>query len=148
MKRGKGRVQDALVPCEEACRHLGESLGMIEREKPSSAVYSVLFDACVKRFEVLFEYAWKLLKVASEFQGREAPGPRPAIQEGLRFGWIEDADFWADALDARNASVHDYFGMTQQDYLKIMGRFAGEVGTLMKKIGQLTEDGPAPTRHR
>lgn len=107
---------------------------MIGREKPENSIYSILYDACVKRYEVLFEYTWKLLKIASEYQGQEAPGPRPAIQEGLRFGWIEDPEFWADALDARNGSVHDYFGVTQQEYLNIMNRFVKEAGKLSKNL--------------
>ncbi|MBI4197332.1 MAG: nucleotidyltransferase substrate binding protein [Deltaproteobacteria bacterium] len=136
MKKEKTRIKNALIPCREACVDLQKSLTILEEEKKSS-LHEVLYDACVKRFEVLFEYTWKLLKVASEYQGSEAPGPRPAIQTGLGFGWIQHPDFWSDALEARNGSVHDYFGMAEPDYLKIMKRFVREVGQLIEKVEKI-----------
>jgi nucleotidyltransferase substrate binding protein (TIGR01987 family) len=73
-------------------------------------------DAVAKRFEVSFEYYWKFLKAAAEWQGTEAPGPRPAIAASHQYGWIEDPESWAGYLEARNAGVHDYFGLSSEDY--------------------------------
>jgi nucleotidyltransferase substrate binding protein (TIGR01987 family) len=94
---------------------LAGNVGELER--------GIATDAVIKRFEVAFEYAWKLMKAAAEYQGSEVFGPRPAIQEAIRYDWIHDPDFWADALDARNGSVHDYFGVSRDRYLEIVREF-------------------------
>lgn len=130
------KIQQAGKNTQESLDKLEESLRFLREEK-NPAPKAVFLDASIKRFEVLFEYTWKLLKIAAEYQGQEAPGPRPAIQEALRFKWIQDGEFWALALDARNGSVHDYFGITHEQYLKIMERFAKELPGLLEKISKL-----------
>lgn len=123
--------------CEEALEKLNESLIAIKNEPKKSKYFSFLQDTCIKRYEILFEYAWKLFKTAAEYQGSEVPGPRPAIQEALNYGWIDEGEFWADALDARNGSVHDYFGISHEDYLDLIERFAGQLPPAIKKINAL-----------
>lgn len=122
---------------EKSLAELQQALSSLDTLKKESVEYGIHFDALVKRFEVLFEYIWKLLKTAAEYQGAEAPGPRPAIQEAVRFGWIDDPEFWAEALDARNGSVHDYFGITPKEYLKIVERYVEEVNSLFQKLTTL-----------
>ena len=48
--------------------------------------------------------------------------------------WIADPEFWAKVLDARNGSVHDYFGISRDAYLKIMKRFVAEAEGVVKRI--------------
>jgi hypothetical protein len=79
----------------------------------------VRLDAVAKRFEVSFEYFWKFLKAAGEYQGSEVPGPRPAILEAARYGWIKNKEDRAGFLEARNAGVHDYFGLSSEEYASI-----------------------------
>lgn len=136
------KLKSSLMATREALSKLRESLDALKGSKKSSQ-HAIFEDAAIKRFEVLFEYVWKLLKAATEYQGGEAPGPRPAIQEGARFGWIDDVEFWADALDARNGSVHDYFGIPRERYLKIVRRFADEADAVIGKIESLS-----PTRQK
>ncbi len=83
----------------------------------------VRLDAVAKRFEVSFEYVWKFLKAAGEYQGSEIPGPRPAILEAAKYGWINDREIWAGFLEARNAGVHDYFGLSSEEYAGIARNF-------------------------
>jgi len=127
------KIVHALNQCREALEKLAESLHVLKKTKDNE-IKEILTDACIKRFEILFEYAWKLLKICVEFQGQEAPGPRPAIQEASRFGWIKDLDLWADALDARNGSVHDYFGISHTEYVKLIERFSDEIKLLLPKL--------------
>lgn len=118
-----------------AIEKLSESLVIFSNEK-DGRIQNVLFDAAIKRFEVAFEYAWKLMKSAVEFEGGEAFGPRPAISEAIHYGWIDNPKFWSDALDARNGSVHDYFGITRDAYVTLMNRFVNEVNALIEKINR------------
>jgi nucleotidyltransferase substrate binding protein (TIGR01987 family) len=102
----------------------------------------VRLDAVAKRFEVSFEYFWKFLKAAGEYQGSEIPGPRPAILEAIRYGWIQNREIWAGFLEARNAGVHDYFGLSSEEYAGIARNFyaAAEecVRTIQREV--LSED--------
>ena len=107
---------------------------MLSQEILESSRYFVVFDSCVKRFEVLLEYTWKMFKIAAEFQGKDAPGPRPAILEALRFGWIENPQFWSEALEARNNSVHDYFGISYARYVQIMQSMISQLPDVFQKI--------------
>lgn len=117
----------AFASTTTALAELHDGLRWLGTLKEDDAHYDIVTDAVIKRFKTLFEYVWKLLKWAAEYQGVEAPGPRPAIQEAVRFGWIDDPEFWVDVLDARNGSVHDYFGIEVSAYLSLIHRFADDV---------------------
>jgi nucleotidyltransferase substrate binding protein (TIGR01987 family) len=127
------KVKKSVENAKEALDKLNEALILLKKEHDANAK-TVLEDGVVKRFETLFEYCWKLLKITAEYQGAEAPGPRPAIQEAIRFGWIKDADLWALALDTRNATVHDYFDSAPDNYMSIIKQFAKEAELLLKVI--------------
>ena len=131
-------LKKSLEATKKANSRLLEAIDTLKNESSKDkSKKEVLFDAVVKRFEVLFEYTWKMLKVASEYEGIEAPGPRPAIQEAVRFGWITDPEFWAEALDARNGSVHDYFGISEDKYLKVITRFNKEIESIIPRLEKI-----------
>lgn len=90
---------------------------------PNASDRWVRFDATSKRFEVAFEYTWKAFKIALEYQGVEAYGPRDAIALSGKFGWIDNPVLWAGFLEARNAGVHDYFALSEDEYAEIAGQF-------------------------
>jgi nucleotidyltransferase substrate binding protein (TIGR01987 family) len=94
----------------------------------------VRLDAVAKRFEVSFEYFWRFLKAAGEYQGSEIQGPRPAILEAAKYGWIENKDQWAGFLEARNAGVHDYFGLSSEEYADIARNFHSAAITCITRI--------------
>jgi nucleotidyltransferase substrate binding protein (TIGR01987 family) len=80
--------------------------------------------AVVKAFEVSIEYAWKELKLRLEEKGiTDLYAPKDVIRKAAQTGFIEDAQRWLDYVDARNASVHDYYGMTQAEYVALARLF-------------------------
>lgn len=132
MKSKKRKLQ-TIQTATDSLKELEEAIRAYEKNQDGTLA-PLLRDAMIKRFEVAFEYAWKMLQQAAEFEGSEAAGPRPAITEALRYGWIRDPDFWSLALDARNGSVHDYFGVTYEEYHRIIIRFQKELAELVKKL--------------
>ncbi|MFH1830042.1 MAG: HI0074 family nucleotidyltransferase substrate-binding subunit [Pseudomonadota bacterium] len=130
------KLESSITACDEAMGQLAEAIGFLDGLKGAAddAEHGIASDAVIKRFEVAFEYTWKLMKAAAEYQGSEAFGPRPAIQEAIRYEWIDDPEFWAAALDARNGSVHDYFGITRKAYIEIVKEFVAKTKKLLKKI--------------
>lgn len=133
----KARLKSALKSTQDALIKLNDALAILAKHGSEDVERPVVIDAAIKRFEVLFEYSWKLLKTAAEYQGSEAPGPRPAIQEAVKFGWIKDPELWAYALDARNGSVHDYFGITISEYLQLIQKFVKAAEKTVQAVAQL-----------
>ena len=127
------KKKKALEVTKDALEQLNISLEILKKAH-SAKEKGVLEDGVIKRFETLFEYCWKLLKISAEYEGAEAPGPRYAIQEGARFGWIKDVELWALALDTRNATVHDYFSAAPENYMEVIKKFAKEVDAFVKKL--------------
>lgn len=82
------------------------------------------FFATVKAFEVAVEYGWKELKRRLEEKGvDDVFAPKDIIRKAAQAGLIDDAERWLDFVDARNESVHDYYGMTQAEYIKLARQF-------------------------
>jgi len=131
------KIKDSIAACEESLKKLEVASKMLDETDVDHDHIGAYEDAVIKRFEIAFMNCWKMIKVAVEYQGREAYGPRPAISEAIHFGWIEDPEFWTQALDARNNSVHDYFGISRSVYFKIVNRFIKEAGNLIERLKAL-----------
>jgi nucleotidyltransferase substrate binding protein (TIGR01987 family) len=125
---------------DAAKKNAASSLGLLERANawlhanPDAEDRWARLDAVAKRFEVSFEYVWKTLKAALEFQGTEAFGPRDSITLSGTYQWIDDLEVWAEFLQARNAGVHDYFALSEEEYAKIAERFLQEARLVLAKL--------------
>ena len=92
------------------------------------------YNGIAKTFEVALEYAWKYLKIQIEGSGLEAPSPRDAIKQAGRIGLIDDVDLWLNCIRIRNIAVHDYLGITRNEYLDSIKKFARAVKKLRTKV--------------
>ena len=93
-----------------------------------------------KRFEVSFEYVWKALKVVLEMEGEEVYGPKDTIQKAGVYKWIQDIKDWIEFLQARNAAVHDYFGLSSEEYADIARRFEKTARHTLNRLPYTKED--------
>lgn len=109
----------------KAAKNLEEALKFYDG-KPTE----LNFLALSKAFEILVEYAWRLLKEKVENEGLDAPSPKMAVKEAARLSLITEPEKWLDCIDARNDSVHDYFGISKNEYV----RFAKGFLLLAQKI--------------
>jgi len=91
------------------------------------------FLSVAKAFEVAVEYAWRSLREMVEDEGLDAPSPKAAVREAARLGIIDNPESWIEYINARNAGVHDYFGMTNEEYVKIAKEFLLNVKKLWKR---------------
>lgn len=111
---------------ERALKDLRQALDFYERTKGDEPA---AFLAVAKAFEVSVEYGWKELKQQIEERGVEDVfAPKDVIRKAAQVGIIDDAERWLDYIDARNDSVHDYYGMTQADYLKLARAYLKDAG--------------------
>ncbi len=65
-------------------------------------------DSAILRFELAYEVAWKHLQRRAREQGLAAAGPREALSQAYKLGWIEDESAWFDIITACNLAVHVY----------------------------------------
>lgn len=83
-----------------------------------------------KAFETCLDYAWKYFKREANEQGLEAYGPKDSVKMAASMGLIEDAEIWLEFIAGRNLAVHDYGGISHEDYLKTIKAFFREVKKL------------------
>ena len=67
----------------------------------------------------MIENEWRDFKKIVEEEGVEASSPKAAIKEAARLKHITDPEVWLDCLEARNNSVHDYFGISEKEYVEL-----------------------------
>lgn len=83
-----------------------------------------VFLAVAKAFEISVEYSWKEFKRILEDKGvDDVFAPKDVIRKAAQAGLIDDAQKWLDYVDARNDSVHDYYAMTQSEYVSLAQAF-------------------------
>jgi len=76
-----------------------------------------------KCFEVCLEYSWKFLKRRIEAEGLEAFSPKDVVKVAGQAGIIGDVELWLKAISIRNIAVHDYLGISQNEYLSLIDSF-------------------------
>lgn len=101
-----------------AAKNLEETLELYKKN-PTELHFLTLS----KAFEILVEYAWRLLKEKVEEEGLDAASPKMAVKEAARLGFIKAPETWLDCIDARNDSVHDYFGISKKEYVQLAEKF-------------------------
>ncbi len=92
------------------------------------------FNGIAKTFEVAFEYGWKFLKQKVEESGLDAPSPRDAIKMAGTIDQLEDVELWLECLRVRNVAVHDYLGVSKQDYLELIKKFLASARKSLKIV--------------
>ncbi len=94
----------------------------------------ILYAGIAKCFEVCLEYAWKGMKLKIEDQGLEAYSPKEIVKVAGQIGLVDNVPRWIDFINIRNFAVHDYLGITPQEYLNTIGDFLPEVRKLKKHL--------------
>ena len=88
------------------------------------------FAALSKSYEVCFEYCWKYFKREADLAGFEIYSPRDSIKAAAQMSLIVDVELWAEFLNLRNLSVHDYLGTANKNFLQLLPRYIEEIGKL------------------
>jgi len=114
---------------ETSLAHLEEA---VKAYKNADGKSELPFLALSKAFEIAIEYAWRELKLRVESEGLDAPSPKAAVKQAAKIGMISSPVDWLACIDARNNSVHDYFGISEKDYADLAEKFLN----LAKEISQ------------
>jgi nucleotidyltransferase substrate binding protein (TIGR01987 family) len=69
----------------------------------------IVRDSAIKRFEIVFDLAWKTTKAFLEKEHNiVCASPRNCLKEAFRLGLIEYDDYWFTLIDDRNYTAHAY----------------------------------------
>lgn len=85
---------------ENAVKRLREVLGLDKT--------GVTRDSAIKRFEICFDLAWKLMKLYAKISGLECNSPRSCFKTAFGLKLIDYDEKWLKMLDDRNLTAHVY----------------------------------------
>ncbi|MDP2950949.1 MAG: HI0074 family nucleotidyltransferase substrate-binding subunit [bacterium] len=95
------KTQSLLIDFEKALSHFAE---VLQKEKTD-----IVRDSAIKRFEFVFDLAWKALKAyLDEERGIICHSPKTCFKEAFQSGIIEHEEFWLKVTDDRNYTAHTY----------------------------------------
>jgi nucleotidyltransferase substrate binding protein (TIGR01987 family) len=107
-----------------------KDLKATEHSRQSS---NILRLARSKAFENAIECCWKWFKLIAQKESIEVLSPKDAIRAAGKLKIIRDTETWMKYLDARNYSVHDYFGLDEKSYRQLIEHFSVEFTYLVQK---------------
>jgi nucleotidyltransferase substrate binding protein (TIGR01987 family) len=98
-----------------------------------------LRDACIQRFELTYELAWKMLKRRLEMdlpnpQEVDAMSYRALIRVGAEQGLIDDVADWFIYRDKRNLTSHTYDAAKAAEVAACLPAFAAHARRLLEKL--------------
>jgi nucleotidyltransferase substrate binding protein (TIGR01987 family) len=96
------KFESLLPDFESAIQRLKEVL-----EKPKD---EFIRDSAIKRFEIVFDMAWKTLKAyLEEKHNVQCVSPKTCFREAYNKNFITEYDtFWVELADKRNLTAHTY----------------------------------------
>ena len=107
----------------------------LKRYKAGKEPEAYRYAALAKTFEVAVEYLWKDMKRYIEDEGMDVASPKEAVRQAARLSLIDKPDRWMHFINARNASVHDYFTVSKADFVRLAAEFQKSALRVHNKIG-------------
>lgn len=85
---------------EKALKNLDEAVKVVKTD--------LEIDGAIKRFELCYELAWKLIKEWLADKGIICKNPRDCFKYAYENDLIKDEKAWLDMIEDRNELVHTY----------------------------------------
>lgn len=108
------KLKALLENFEKAVSRLQEVLEIKEKNK-------IIRDSAIKRFEIAFDIAWKLIKTfLEEEKGVVCHSPKDCFRQAYKQNLIEYDDFWLEMTDLRNKTAHIYKEELADEVYKVL----------------------------
>ena len=91
-------------------------------------------DSAIKRFELVFDLAWKTIKACVEEKGTTCASPLSCFQEAYRQNLIEYNESWIDMVKTRNKTVHTYDERLAEEVYEKLPRTLGAFQELAQAL--------------
>ncbi len=126
--RNKTLLQDF----EQALQRLEEALAQEKND--------FMRDSSIKRFELVFDLAWKSVKVfLEEYHGIHCASPRLCFKEAYTQKLVIYDEFWIDVIKMRNDTVHAYNEQLSDKIYKQLPKALKYFKQLLKSLQSTTE---------
>jgi nucleotidyltransferase substrate binding protein (TIGR01987 family) len=103
----------------------------------SNETENLIKEGFVRRFEIVFDLAWKTVKDYLEYLGHDVrPSPRPIIKEAFAAGIIKDGQAFINMLEARNTLSHSY---DEETFVLMFERIKEEFYPAIKELYLMLE---------
>jgi nucleotidyltransferase substrate binding protein (TIGR01987 family) len=117
----------------QVSRKLEKCLKDLKATESGRESSNILYLARSKAFENAIECCWKWFKTIAQKESVEVLSPKDAIRAAGKLKIIRETEVWMRYLDARNYSVHDYFGLDEKSYRQLIDSFSHEFALLVQK---------------
>ncbi len=94
----------------------------------------VVRDSAIKRFELCFELAWKVIQSFLRNHGLQCRSPRDCFREAFSYGLLTEEEVWLKIIQDRNLSVHTY---NEELANQLYSRLPGYVPALRQLLRKL-----------
>lgn len=127
------RFEDATMNFENALVRFEEALG---HRTPlyAAGFQSVYPDLVLKRFEFVFEMAWKALMRYFDHVGIACRDPRGAFRAAYAQGLVADEDVWLDMIEHRDLSDADVLPLETPQILARAEAYAAALKALLATL--------------
>ncbi len=98
-------------------------------------------DGTIKRFELCYELAWKLIKNVLADKGIICRNPRDCFKQAVINELIADEDIWLNMIEDRNELVHLYqFANSRKIFENIKLRYIKSFTSLLQKAEEMQNE--------
>jgi nucleotidyltransferase substrate binding protein (TIGR01987 family) len=101
---------------------------------------TVTRDSAIKRFELCFDLAWKVVKIYSKSQGMECYSPRDCFKTAFQLGLIEHNKNWIEMIESRNRAVHIYKEEFADEIYSKLSVYLNLFNGLVEKLEKLSDN--------
>lgn len=96
----------------------------------------IVRDAAIKRYELAYELAWKVIQEALKNEGLEiCKSPKNCFKAAFKQGWIENEEAYADMVQNRNLTTHTYDEDLAEEIYNNLENYLSLLESLINKIG-------------
>lgn len=101
----------------------------------------VVRDSAIKRYEFVFDLAWKTIKAfLEERHNTPCASPRNCFREAFRLELIDYDEFWIEMTSMRNYTVHAYSEMLAEKIYKDFPRALIAFQKLLKAVEKARQE--------
>jgi len=123
----KEETKRILKDFEKAVTNLGEGI--------EKTVDDLDIDGAIKRFELSYELAWKLIKTYLAETGIFCKNPRDCFKSAKANGLIHDEMGWLRMIEDRNLLVHTYtLELLREIFEKVKAAHYALLRNLLEKV--------------
>lgn len=126
------RVKSILDDYKKAFNNLHNAIGQSKEDD------DLAIDGTIKRFELVYELSWKLMKSYLSDMGIIVNNPREAFKNAYQNELIKNKEIWLEMIEDRNRLVHTYtFEVYREIFKKIKKDYINEFEFLLNKIQEV-----------